>query len=131
MLHATAADESTSGFTLIEVLVALAIVALSLTSIGGLIATTVRGTKSIERHFTQLETARAIAAALPDRDQLVVGTLSGDTAGQHWRVDILPLPRSKDPGLPRWAPLVVAVTVWSPSGGMLRIDTVRLRRTVP
>ena len=49
-----------------------------------------RGTRSIERQLTQLETTRAIVAALPDRDQLVVGHLSGALAGYRWRVDVSP-----------------------------------------
>ena len=38
-----------AGFTLIEVLVALSVVAVALAAIGSLIATTVRGTRSIDR----------------------------------------------------------------------------------
>ena len=57
---------ATAGFTIIEVLVALAVVAISLSSIGMLMATTVRGTaRSIERQLTELETTRGILAALP------------------------------------------------------------------
>ena len=38
-----------AGFTLIEVLVALAVLAVALAAIGSLMATTVRGTRSIDR----------------------------------------------------------------------------------
>jgi general secretion pathway protein I len=128
--RSTAVRPPSAGFTLIEVLVALTIVALSLSSIGALIATTVRGTHSIERHVAQLETARAIATALPDRDHLVLGNFSGELAAHRWRVDVTPFVdtefNSRQPTL--WIPQTVVVTVQSPTGGSLHISTVRLRR---
>ena len=76
------------GFTLIEVLVALAIVAAALASIGSLIATSVRGTRSIEARLLRLQTMRTVVTALPDRDQLLPGTLAGKSGDQLWRLDI-------------------------------------------
>jgi general secretion pathway protein I len=123
------AECSTAGFTLIEALVAIAIVAAVLSSIGALIATTVRGARSIERHLAQLETTRAIAAALPDRDQLGPGTFSGETAGHRWRVDVAPFDATNlRVRQPTWEPQAVVVTVQSPSGGALQLNTVRLQR---
>lgn len=120
----------TAGFTLIEVLVALAVVAISLSSIGMLIATTARGTRSIERRLTLLETTRAIVAALPDRDQLALGNFSGGLADHRWRIDVLPFNATNvDPQqAPKWVPLSVVVTVRSPDGAMLQINTLRLHR---
>src|ERR1700722_11832276 len=107
---------STAGFTLIEALVALAVVATSLSSIGALVATTVRGTRSIERHLTELETARAIEAALPDRAQLVPGNVSGEISGQRWRVDgSLFNAAAIIVRQPTWEPQAVVVTIQSPS----------------
>lgn len=121
---------TTAGFTLLEVLVALAVVAISLSSIGTLIATTVRGTRSIGRQLTEIETTRAIVAALPDRDQLALGTLSGERADHPWRIDVLPYTSQNDD--PRqtttWTPQLVVVTVKSPNGAVMRINTIRLRR---
>ena len=129
MFRSTRAKRTTAGFSLIEALVALAIVAAALASTGALIATTVRGARSIERHLAQLETARAIAAALPDRDQLAPGNLSGEAAGHRWRVDVAPFNVT---GLrvrePTWEPQAVVVTVQSPSGGSFQLNTVRLQR---
>jgi general secretion pathway protein I len=129
LFRSTPANCTTAGFTLIEALVALAIVAASLSSIAALIATTGRGGRSIERHLGQLETARAIATALPDRDRLVPGNFSGETAGERWRVDVSPF-NATNMGVrePAWEPQAVVVTVQSPSGGVLQINTVRLRR---
>jgi general secretion pathway protein I len=118
----------TAGFTLIEVLVALSIVAVGLAAIGGLISSSVRGARSIEDHLTRLETARAIMTALPDRDQLVPGYLSGEIADHRWRIDVLPF-TARDAG-PRtqWLPQAVVVTVQAPSGAAIKIDTIRLQR---
>jgi general secretion pathway protein I len=95
-----------------------------------LIATTARGTRSIERHVIELETTRAILAALPDRDQLAVGTLSGERAGRRWRVDVSPFaaPNVDPRQATKWAPQAVVVTVQSPGGGAMQIDTIRLHR---
>ncbi len=90
MFRSTAPESTTAGFTLIEVLVALSIVAVSLSSIGALIATTVRGTRSIESHFTRLETAQAILTALPDREQLAPGNFSGEVGDYRWRINVSP-----------------------------------------
>jgi general secretion pathway protein I len=115
---------------LIEVLVALSVVAVALTSIGALIATTVRGTRSLDTKLTMIETARAVMTALPDRRALKPGNLAGEMQGHRWRVDVLPFNfRNLDPGLPTpWIPQTVVVSVQSPNGPVLQISTVRLRR---
>jgi general secretion pathway protein I len=119
-----------AGFTLVEVLVALAVVAISLTAIGSLVATTTGGTRSIDEHLTLAETARAIETGLPDGNDLKVGSLAGVRNGYRWRVDVLPFrARFIDPGQATpWVPLAVVITVQSPNGPVLRVNTVRLRR---
>ena len=122
--------ERTAGFTLIEVLIALALVAISLSSIGQLIATTVRGTRMIEDHLTRLEIARGIGTALPDRDQLMPGNISGEIAAHRWRVDISPFVTTTIGRRPptSWITQIVVVTVQSPAGAPMQISTVRLQR---
>ena len=119
-----------AGFTLIEALVALAVVAVSLTAIGSLVATNARGTRALDQRLALVETTRAIVTGLPDRDQIVPGSLSGEYNYPHWRVDTAPFaasfvdPRRATP----WTPEAIVVRVQSPSGQVLRIDTVRLNR---
>jgi general secretion pathway protein I len=119
-----------AGFSLIEVLVALAVVAVALAAIGSLIGTTVRGTRSIDQHLTFVETARALEAGLPDRGQLKPGNMSGETGGFQWRVDVLPFvgpmvdPRQPTP----WVPQTVVMRLQSPTGTIFQLNTVRLRR---
>ena len=123
-------DRAVAGFTLIEVVVALALLAVALTAIGSLTAATIRGTRSIDQHLSLAETARAIEAALPGRDDLKPGTSSGETAGYRWRIDVLPFTSSfVDPRLPTpWAPWTVVITVQAPAGPLLQINTVRLQK---
>jgi len=120
-----------AGFTLIEALVALSIVAMALSSIGALIASSARGVRSMESRLTRLETARAIMTALPARDQLVPGTLSGAIADHPWRVDVLPF-ATQNLSLPvraQWVPQAVVVTIQTPSGAAMQINTIRLQRS--
>jgi general secretion pathway protein I len=124
------APRNNAGFTLIEALVALSIVAIALSSIGALIATTARGARSIDEHLTRLETARTVIAALPERHQLATGTLAGQIANHSWRVDVLPfaLQGLSQPSGARWIPQAVTVTVWTPSGAAMKINTIRLQQ---
>jgi general secretion pathway protein I len=123
-------ERARAGFTLIEVVVALALIAVALTAIGSLMATTIRGTRSLDQHLSLAETARAIEAALPGRDQLVAGSTSGEMAAHRWRLDVLPFRANfVDPRLPSpWVPQTVVITVRAPDGPVLQINTVRLQR---
>lgn len=117
-----------AGFTIIEALVALAIVTASLGAIGTLIATSTRGTSVLERHVQLIETARVVESSLLKRDQLAIGDFSGELAGHSWRVDVLPFAENGiDPELPApWMPRTIVVTVRSPTGAALQLSTVRL-----
>ena len=130
MFRPNGSRRNTRGFTLIEVLVALAVVAISLAAIGSLIAVTTRGARAVGLHLTLVETARAIVTGLPDRDQLTFGNFSGESAGHRWRVDVLPFYAdfvdAREPGA--WIPQTVVVRVESPAGKILQVNTVRLKR---
>jgi len=121
---------SSAGFTLIEVLVALAVVATSLTAIGALAAVSMRGVQSIDQRLQSRETLRALVTSLPDRHDLDAGTATGVSAGFQWRLDIAPFvatfvdPQAQTP----WQPEAVVITVRSPSGQQLQVSTIRLRR---
>ena len=122
--------QAAGGFTLIEVLVALAVLAILLASIGSLIAASVRGVRSLDQHLALVEIARAIETGLPNRDELKVGRLSGEVSGHRWYVDVRPyIANNVDPRLPTpCAPLALAISVQSPAGPILQVNTVRLRR---
>jgi general secretion pathway protein I len=93
--------EANAGFTLIEVLVAIAVLAVVLGAIGALVGTTVRSVRAIDRRLPLLETAQNLLATLPDRASLQPGTQSGVTGDFRWRVDIVALtPPPSATGLP-------------------------------
>jgi general secretion pathway protein I len=119
-----------AGFTLIEVLVALAVLAASLAAIGALAAVSMNGTRSIEQRVAFRETLRAIMTALPEGRDFNLGSASGDLAGYRWRTDISPFVGGYiDPQTPApWEPEAVVIRVQSPTGQVLQINTVRLRR---
>jgi general secretion pathway protein I len=122
--------KSSAGFTLIEVLVALAVIAASLSAIGALVAVSMRGAQSIGQRLAFRETLRALVTSLPDRRDLDAGTATGVSAGYRWRLDIVPFVATfVDPQAPApWQPEAIVITVRSPSGQQLQINTIRLRR---
>lgn len=123
----------TAGFSLVEALVALAVVAVALTAIGSLIATTVRNTRWLDQRLALVETARAIETGLPDRRRLAPGSLTGEVAFHRWRLDVGPYPVAEpDPRRPPpWIPLTVVIRVQAPGGQILQLDSVRLQRRPP
>lgn len=117
-----------AGFTIIEVLVALAIVTMSLGAIGSVIATTVRTSRALEQRVALLQTARAIETGLPRRSQLALGRFDGEVAGHRWRIETSPFVVGKLGGDSPWLPQHVVIRVQSPSGAVLELNTVRLQR---
>jgi general secretion pathway protein I len=129
LLRATRCRQRWSeGFTLIEVLVALAVVAASLAAIGSLIATSVRGAQAIEQHVVLVERARAIMAALPRRDELSIAQAAGENGGYRWQITVLPYPTGQTGAASQWVPRIVVTTVRSRTGTALQVHTVRLIR---
>jgi general secretion pathway protein I len=122
-------SDGAAGFTLIEALVALAIVAAVLGSIGAVIATTAKGTRSIDQRLALSGTAETILASLPGRTLLKPGRQSGATAGHRWRIDVSPMNvavASDAPQTGRFVPLAVTMRVQAPGGPAMQVTTVRL-----
>jgi general secretion pathway protein I len=117
-----------AGFTLIEALVALAIIAAVLGSIASVISTTVKGTRSIDQRIALTGTAETLLAALPSRVLLKPGRQSGETAGHRWRVDVSPLNTAAEGAsqTSRFVPLAVNMQVQAPGGPLMQIMTIRL-----
>ena len=120
-------SDTTAGFTLIETLVALAIIAAVLGTIGGVIAASIRGTRSIDQHLALAGAAETLLAQLPSRALLKPGRQSGEVAGSRWRIDVTPLnvPGS-DPATDRFTPLSVNVRLQRADGSTLQVTTVKL-----
>lgn len=116
-----------AGFTLIEALVALAIIAVVLGSIGSVIATSVKGTRAIDQHLALAGTAETLLADLPARSLLKPGRQSGELAGSRWRVDVAPMNvAGGDPATDRFVPLAVNLRLQRADGSAIQITTVKL-----
>lgn len=122
-------SDGEKGFTLIEALVALAIIAAVLSSIGAVIGTTVKGTRMIGQRLALTGAAETVYAALPARNALKPGSQSGELAGHRWRLDVTPLNAAAaeaEASQGRFVPLAVNVRMQAPGGPAIRITTVRL-----
>jgi general secretion pathway protein I len=119
-----------AGFTLVEALAALTVMAIAMTAIGALANSSMRSSLYVERHLAEIETARKIIAGMPSRKDLTVGSLTGILDNHQWRIDSTPFPNALvQPGAPIvWEPQRLALRVLSPSGAIVEIDTVRLKR---
>jgi general secretion pathway protein I len=130
----------TAGFTLIEVLVAISVLAVVLGAIGAVVGNTVRTIRSVDRRLPLLETAQSLIASLPARDALQPGTQSGTSGDFRWRIDAVLLNRNvpdnaaaalstaatDTPPKVNWMPLSITVRVQGSEGPPVRLDTVRL-----
>jgi general secretion pathway protein I len=122
-------DRRDAGFTIIEVLIALAIVAVGIVAIGSVMATNVQGVRSLEQHVALMQATRTvIAAGIPARAKLGPGALSGQIDDYRWTIEVGPL--GGDWAVPgadvAWVPELVRIRVRSPSGATSDIRTVRL-----
>ena len=120
-------SDGTAGFTLIETLVALAIIAIVLGTIGSVIATTAKGTRSIDQRLALAGTAETLLADLPARAVLKPGRQSGELAGSRWRVDVAPMNvAGGNPATDRFVPLAVNLRLQRADGSAIQVTTVKL-----
>jgi general secretion pathway protein I len=116
-----------AGFTLIEALVALAIIAVVLGTIGSVIATTAKGTRSIDQRLALSGTAETLLADLPARGLLKPGRQSGELAGSRWRIDVTPMTvAGGNPATDRFVPMAVNLRLQRADGAAIQITTVKL-----
>jgi general secretion pathway protein I len=122
-------DRPEAGFTILEVLIALAVVAVSIVAIGSVMSTNTRGVRVLENHVALMQTAQTVlATAIPPRPQLVPGSRSGQLHDFRWQVDVGPVGGDWDPGDAdvAWIPELVTIRVRSASGATVDLKTVRL-----
>jgi len=118
-----------SGFTLIEALVALAVLATGVAAICQLGFSTLAAARHTETRLALTGVARKAYAALPERRALGDGAIAGKIDGASWRMVSTPFPFASPgaPPSPTWTPQAVRLIVAGPSGGQIVIDTIRLR----
>ena len=132
MPRATASTRNkAAGFTIIEALVALAIVAVSLVAIGALMGSSARGARQVEQHVALVQAAYdALWLSFPARTPPPASTQTGQATESAWRADLEPF--AIDFGTPTgevvWIPRKVKLRVRSSSGALIDLETVRLFR---
>ena len=122
-------DGPQAGFTIIEVLIALAVVAVCIVAIGSVMSTNARGVQVLENHVALMQTAQTVlATAIPPRQQLSPGARSGQLHDFRWQIDVGPVGGDWEPGEAdvAWVPELVTIRVRSPSGATVDLKTVRL-----
>jgi len=127
-------DRRDAGFTIIEVLIALAIVTVSIVAIGSVMSTNARGVRALETHVALIQTAQTVlATAIPPRKELVPGTLSGQLRDFRWQVDIGTVGGDwvVEGADVAWIPKLVKIRVRAPSGATVDLETVRLMHRPP
>jgi len=116
------------------VLIALAVVAVSIVAIGSVMSTNVRGVRLLEQHVTLMQTARTVmTAGIPPRAELAPGVLAGQIDDYEWTIDVGPMGEGWDVSGAdvAWIPALVRIRVRSPSGAVSDLRTVRLMRRPP
>jgi general secretion pathway protein I len=109
-------------------LAALAVMGAGLAAIGTLASSSLRASLYTERHLAEVETARKVLAGMPSREALAVGSLTGVLDAHDWRIDSALIGAPAVVGDALYTPQRIEVMVRSPSGAIMKIDTIRLRR---
>ena len=122
------ASRSDAGFTLIEQLVVIAIIATTLAAIGNLIGASSRGASQIERRVSLLQaTNNLFLSAASSRDGLNYPKLDGADWDHRWHLTLTPV---EEFGLilpenDRWMPMRVSLTACLfSSPGTKRVDPI-------
>ena len=118
-----------AGFTLVEALAALGVMATGLAAIAELAAASLSAGRRTELHIAQIAAAREIVTGMPNRDALPFGRLTGSLHDHQWRIDSGPVATAFVPGQSTsWRPQGISLLVKSPAGATIEIDTIRLRK---
>lgn len=118
-----------AGFTIVEVLVALVVMATSLAAIGSVAAANARASRTLDQRAGLLQTARAVEAGIPRRSDLALGETEGEIGGHRWRMEVRPLAVDDVPADAQWVPRSIVIRVRAPSGASVTLETVRLARS--
>ena len=124
-------DRGEAGFTLIEALIALAVVSIAIVAIGSVMSTNARGVRALEDHVALVQTAQTVfTTGIPPRKDLAPGSLAGQIRDFRWQVNIGPVGGGwvVDGADAAWIPELVKIRVRSPAGAMIDLETVRLMR---
>ncbi|MCP4618170.1 MAG: hypothetical protein GY844_17265 [Bradyrhizobium sp.] len=112
---------------MIEAIVALAVVAAVLASIGSLIAVARTGTRTLEQRVALSEALRLVSSTALPADQWAGTQQSGNAAGFEWRAAVFPfVEQDAIEARSIWIPQRVVIQVRAPSGAVSSVETVQL-----
>ncbi|MEI6413714.1 MAG: prepilin-type N-terminal cleavage/methylation domain-containing protein [Pseudomonadota bacterium] len=121
----------TAGFSLLEVLVALSILALSLGVILAIFSKALLGARLSESYTYATALAEARLAAAGNATPLAAGQLGGQEAGYVWQVQTAPYELPDMALKSNLAGFLVQVTVMWTDGGRARQVTLRTLKVQP
>lgn len=117
---------------MIEAVVALAVVATVLASIGSLIAVARTGTRTLEQRVALSEALRLVSITAPSAERLAGSEQSGRSPSFAWRIAADPFIDQESTGSASiWSPQRVVVQVRTPSGAASSVETIQLVRRPP
>ena len=120
-----------AGFTLLEALIAIVILALSLSALLQLYSTGLRGVANIDDHLRARLLAQSVMAEMSYDRRLRPGRLQGRADQFAWTLSVTPFddgqPAPQQPG--PWTLHRLALTVTWPQGRRIELQTLRLLQT--
>jgi hypothetical protein len=125
-------DESCGGFTLLEALVALALIVAFAAVLGPYLFQARRIIANTGGRVAAQVLLRTLVDAPFDRSRLVdASSRDGETQGLRWRVVTAPMAIDVAPSHegPRWTPVRIVASVSSNDGQTITAETVRLAKS--
>ncbi len=116
-----------AGFTMIEAVVALALVTIVLAAIGTLVATNSRGAWKLEQHAALVNAARVVVSTLPRAGAAMPDDLRGQVAGHRWQMRVTPFDDVQAVPDSQFVPQRVELRVQAPGGAIISFETIRLQ----
>jgi general secretion pathway protein I len=125
------ARRAVGGFTLLEALIAIVILALSLSALMQSHSTGVRGLGVLDDHLQARLLAQSVMAEWGGDRTLKPGTIEGSYGKFAWTISVAPLDDAPRPGVRAgpWTLHRLTLVVSWPRGRQIEIETVRMDRT--
>ena len=121
-----------AGFTLVEQLVVITIIAITLAAIGSLLSSTSRGARQVEQRMLLVQATNSLLAnGMPSRNNVAAAEINGEYFEHRWAMKFSPW-QAESGIVPtagaRWVPLRVDLHVQGPSGAVAHLQTIRLQK---
>jgi Prokaryotic N-terminal methylation motif len=124
-------DKRRGGFTLLEALVALALILAFAAVLGPYLFQARRIIANTGGRVAAQVLLRTLVDAPFDRSRLTNASRDGETHGLHWRIVTAAMPTDTPPSSdgPTWTPVRIRASVASNDGQLITAETVRLAKS--